>query len=57
LRADGAGGLAGFRGPWGDGHVSAPVRHEAGGLPLHWSETENIKWKTAIPDRGWSTRR
>jgi outer membrane protein assembly factor BamB len=24
-------------------------------LPLHWSETENIKWKTEIPERGWST--
>ena len=25
------------------------------GLPLHWSETENVSWKTPIPDRGWST--
>jgi len=44
-----------FRGPWGDGHVSAPGDTKPSGLPLHWSETENIRWKTAIPDRGWST--
>lgn len=25
------------------------------GFPLHWSETNNIKWKTAIPYRGWAT--
>ena len=24
-------------------------------LPETWSETENIKWKTEIPERGWST--
>jgi outer membrane protein assembly factor BamB len=44
-----------FRGPWGDGHVSPPGDTKPVGLPLTWSETENIKWKTAIPDRGWST--
>src|SRR5882724_12034867 len=44
-----------FRGPRGDGHVSAPGDTKPAGLPLHWSETENVKWKTAIPDRGWST--
>src|SRR5947207_4645553 len=44
-----------FRGPWGDGHVSAPGDTKAIGLPLHWSETNNIKWKTEIPYRGWST--
>jgi len=38
-----------FRGPTGDGHAPAT------GLPLHWSETENVKWKTEIPYRGWST--
>ena len=44
-----------FRGPWGDGHVSAPGHSNHLDLPLHWSETENVRWKTAIPDRGWST--
>src|SRR5947209_19478587 len=44
-----------FRGPWGDGHASAPGDTNVVGLPLHWSETNNIKWKTAIPYRGWST--
>jgi outer membrane protein assembly factor BamB len=44
-----------FRGPRGDGHVSTPGSTQLLGLPLHWSETNNIKWKTAIPHRGWST--
>jgi outer membrane protein assembly factor BamB len=44
-----------FRGPWGDGHVSAPGETKLVGFPLHWSETNNIKWKTEIPYRGWST--
>lgn len=43
-----------FRGPRGDGSVSAPGAKPLG-LPLHWSETNNIAWKTAIHDRGWST--
>jgi outer membrane protein assembly factor BamB len=38
-----------FRGPSKDGHSDATD------LPLTWSETENIKWKVAIHDRGWST--
>ena len=44
-----------FRGPWGDGHAAAPGDAKLVGLPLHWSETNNIKWKTPIPHRGWST--
>jgi outer membrane protein assembly factor BamB len=44
-----------FRGPRGDGHVPAPGGAQVLGLPLHWSETNNVKWKTAIPYRGWST--
>jgi outer membrane protein assembly factor BamB len=44
-----------FRGPWGDGRTSAPGDTNLVGLPLHWSETENVKWKTTIPNRGWST--
>lgn len=41
-----------FRGPAGDGHAAGK---QPAGLPLHWSETENVKWKTEIPFRGWST--
>ncbi len=44
-----------FRGPWGDGHVTAPGGDQLAGLPLQWSETNNLKWKTEIPFRGWST--
>ena len=38
-----------YRGPTADGHA------EAAGLPLAWSETTNVVWKTAIHDKGWST--
>ncbi len=38
-----------FRGPSGDG------RSGAAGLPLTWSETRNVVWKTPIHDRGWSS--
>jgi outer membrane protein assembly factor BamB len=38
-----------WRGPSNDGCSDAV------GLPLTWSETENIKWKTPIHDQGWST--
>lgn len=38
-----------FRGPTGQGHSSAI------GLPLTWSETENVKWKTPIPGKAWSS--
>jgi outer membrane protein assembly factor BamB len=44
-----------FRGPWGDGHVSAPGDKKPIGLPLQWSETNNIRWKTEIPFKGQST--
>jgi len=44
-----------FRGPWGDGHVSTPGDTKIVGFPLRWSETNNVKWKTEIPYRGWST--
>lgn len=40
-----------FRGPTGDGHAGA----QAAGLALTWSETHNVRWKTGIPHRGWST--
>ena len=38
-----------FRGPTGDGHADA---HD---LPTRWSETENIRWKTEIHGKGWSS--
>jgi hypothetical protein len=38
-----------FRGPDGDG------TSDAVGLPITWSETENVTWKTAIHGRGWSS--
>jgi outer membrane protein assembly factor BamB len=44
-----------FRGPTGDGHVSVAGNTNTVGFPLHWSETNNVRWKTEIPDRGWST--
>ncbi len=44
-----------FRGPWSDGHVAGPGDSKPIGLPLNWSETQNVKWKTEIPFRGWST--
>ena len=38
-----------FRGPSGDGHSDST------GLPLEWNEQTNIKWKTPIHGRGWSS--
>ena len=38
-----------FRGPTGDGHSDAK------GLPLSWSEQQNVRWKTAIHGRAWSS--
>jgi outer membrane protein assembly factor BamB len=38
-----------FRGPTGQG-ISTSTD-----VPLTWSETENITWKTAIPGLGWSS--
>ena len=38
-----------FRGPGGQGHT------EMTGLPLTWSESENIKWKTDIAGEGHSS--
>jgi outer membrane protein assembly factor BamB len=39
-----------FRGPNGDGHAA-----DAKDLPVAWTETENVKWKTPIHDKGWSS--
>ena len=38
-----------FRGPGGEGHSIET------NLPVTWSETENIRWKTDIEGLGWST--
>jgi outer membrane protein assembly factor BamB len=38
-----------FRGPGGQGHT------EMTGLPLTWSESENVKWKTDIAGEGHSS--
>src|SRR2546425_1162624 len=38
-----------FRGPTGDGHS------EAKGLPLTFSETEHVKWRTPIHGKAWSS--
>ena len=38
-----------FRGPTGQGHSDEQ------GLPLNWSETTNVRWKIAIPGKGWSS--
>lgn len=44
-----------FRGPFANGHATAAEDAKPAGLPLRWSETENVKWKTPIPYCGWST--
>lgn len=38
-----------MRGPTAQGHAAAKD------LPLQWSETEHVAWKTAIPGEGWSS--
>lgn len=38
-----------FRGPTGQGIAADQA------APLTWSETENIRFKTALPGRGWSS--
>jgi outer membrane protein assembly factor BamB len=37
-----------FRGPRGDGTTTSR-------LPLTWSETEHVKWRTALHGKGWSS--
>ena len=37
-----------YRGPMGNGHVDAE-------LPVRWSESEGLLYKSAMPGRGWST--
>ncbi len=38
-----------FRGPTGQGHTQAT------GLPVNWSETENILWKSKVDGLAWSS--
>lgn len=38
-----------FRGPDGQGHSTAV------NLPTRWSTNENVRWKTPIPGKGWSS--
>jgi len=38
-----------FRGPDGEGHSTEK------GLPLEWSESKNVLWKTPVAGRGWSS--
>jgi hypothetical protein len=38
-----------YRGPYCNGHAIGE------GVPLSWSESENIVWKTYLHGRGWST--
>jgi hypothetical protein len=38
-----------YRGPNGDG------KSQATNLPVEFSETENVRWKTPIHDMGWSS--
>ncbi len=44
-----------FRGPLHNGQVPANPDGSPIGLPIRWSETENIVWKTPIPYKGWSS--
>ncbi len=38
----------GFRGSTGDGHADAA-------LPLEWSETRHVRWKTPLPGKAWAS--
>ena len=38
-----------FLGPSHNNHAASAT------LPTRWSETENVKWKTALPGEGWSS--
>jgi len=39
----------GFRGPTGQGHSAEQ------GIPVEWSESRNVVWKTAVDGLGWSS--
>ena len=44
-----AGDWPSWRGPRGDGISDATA------VPVRWSQTENLRWKTSIPGRGYSS--
>lgn len=44
-----------FRGPQQNGHAPVSGQPAPKGLPLIWSETNNVKWRTPIPHQGWSS--
>lgn len=39
-----------FRGPTGDGHAN-----QRANPPTNWSETENVRWRSEIPGKAWSS--
>lgn len=49
LTASESGNWPQFRGPGARGVSSGS------GLPVRWSATQNVAWKTALPGRGWSS--
>ena len=49
LAADASAQWPEFRGPTGQGHSAER------GVPLAWSESQNVRWKSAVPGRGWSS--
>ncbi|MFM7035077.1 MAG: PQQ-binding-like beta-propeller repeat protein [Planctomycetia bacterium] len=50
ITARGDEGWPQWRGREGQGHATT-----ARDLPVRWSETENVAWKTPLPGRGWSS--
>jgi outer membrane protein assembly factor BamB len=38
-----------FRGPTGDGRAGTAA------LPLEWSETRHVRWKTPVPGKAWAS--
>lgn len=46
--APAAGSWNQFRGPAGTGHTAAT-------LPLEWSETKHVRWKTPVPGKAWAS--
>jgi outer membrane protein assembly factor BamB len=49
-----AGSWPDFRGPYGTGQASVSEGQKSNDIPLQWSETKNLLWKTAVPFLGHS---